>query len=443
MPRSQGINSQIINIAWPAIVSNITTPLLGLVDTAIAGHLGSAVYLGAIALGSTIFSLIYWLFGFLRMGTTGIAAQAFGAHDFNSLALVLKRSFGLAWGISVLLIILSPFICGPLLSFLDADDACQPLAAIYFRILIWGSPAVMMTYVLNGWMVGMQNTRLPMQIAIFTNVLNICISAVLVFIFRLKIEVIAIGTLTSQWCAVLIYLLAVRKTFRSLRHDGSKQTFFSFRKLFGINADIFFRTLCMVGVTAWFTRAGSSQGVEVLSANSILMQLFLFFSYFSDGFAYAGEAVVGKYAGKRIWKMVKSVVQHLLYWGAGLAIAFSLLYFLCGEYILLILTDRHDVVDVAKEYLPWAVAVPLSGIVAFIYDGVYIGLTRTKWMLVSVASATLLYFLCFFIFARIISTNHALWLSFVIYLVSRGIILHLAFSRQSRQISGPHGAIAK
>ena len=418
------INRRILAIAWPAIVSNITAPLLGLVDTAIAGHLGSAAALGAIALGSTVFNLLYWLFGFLRMSTAGITAQAYGAGDRHAQALSLRRALAMALAFGVVIIAISPWLSDGALRFLDADDSVGPSAALYIEILVWGAPAMLATYSLSGWLVGMQNTRLPMAIAIMTNVVNISASAVFVFVLGMNIEGIALGTLTAQWTSALTCLVCVWRKYRPLPCPPG-QLFKGAGRLMSINADIFLRTLCMGGVTAWFTRAGASQGVEVLAANALLMQLFLLFSYFSDGFTNAGEARAGKSFGAGDNAMTRAVVRALLKWGAAIAVVFAAAYFLCGEWILGVLTDRAEVVATAGEYLPWAAAVPLCGITAFIYDGVFAGITNTRAMLWSVALGMAAFFATYFTL-RAAMGNHALWMAFLVYLAVRGARLHRA-----------------
>lgn len=429
MSRTQSLNKQIFALAWPAIVSNITTPLLGLVDTAIAGHLGSAVVLAAIALGSTMFNLIYWLLGFLRMTTTGLTAQAFGAEDLREQNIVFYRAVILAVVIGLLLLIFGTWLGDAILVFLDADDAAQPLAEKYFNILIWGALPVMVMFVCNGWLIGMQNTRLPMVIAILNNIVNIAASAVLVFVFDLGIRGIAFGTLISQWLAAIICLVSIFHSYPCIAVSKSvyksiwEKSLSGFAKMMRLNSDIFLRTLCMVAVTAWFTRAGSTQGVDILAANALLMQFFMLFSYFSDGYASAGEALAGRYSGKNNCLVFKNLIYKLMLWGGVTAIIFTIVYFLCGEMILGILTDRKDVVSVAREYLPWAASVPLAGFAAFVYDGVAVGVTATRKMLLSVFAGMIIYFVTYFVLKSWMG-NHALWLSFIIYLLMRGIILH-------------------
>lgn len=425
MPRSQSLNAQILAIAWPAIVSNITTPLLGLVDTAIAGHLGNSVDLAAIAIGTTAFNLIYWLFGFLRMTTAGLTSQAFGANNISSENIVLWRSVAIALLVGVSIVALSPWIGPAVLRVLDTDDATRSEALVYFRIVVMGAPAVLISYSLNGWLIGMQNTRIPMFVAIATNVVNIALSTVFVFVLNLKINGIAFGTMLSQWVALGICALWLHRSYKP-KLIALKRIFSSMRHFMSLNLDIFLRTLCMIFVTAWFTRAGASQGVSVLAANAVLMQFFLLFSYFSDGFAYAGEALAGKFYGMGNPAMLRRCVNSLLKWGAAIAVIFTAVYFFGGEALLAILTDRRDVVDTAREYLVWMLTIPICGIGAFIYDGVFIGLTRTRSMMTSVVLGMALFFAIYLLLQPLMG-NHALWLAFAAWLSLRGAVLHFLF----------------
>ena len=403
---------------------------MGLVDVAIVGHIGAAAYIGAIAVGSTMFNMLYWLFGFLRMGTAGLTSQSCGAGDFHASSAHLRRALFISCCIALLLIVFS----GPLgyvaLDFLDADDATAPLARRYFSIAILGAPAVLGTYVMNGWLLGMQNTRTPMFVAIATNIVNIAVSATLVFVFKFKIEGVAIGTTFAQWFG---FLCAIRLVWH--RYHPEHVCFKDIiqrrklARLFKLNFDIFLRTLCLVAVTAWFTRAGAEQGVGILAANAVLMQMFMFFSYFTDGFAFAGEALAGKHFGAGQHDMLLAVVRRLLVWGAWLALGFTVLYFVGGELIVKMLTDDHAVINTAREFLPWAVGIPLCGTLAFLYDGVFVGLTLTRRMLVSLLAGMVVFFALYFILRSSIG-NHALWLAFLGYLLVRGLALHFLFKRR-------------
>ncbi|MDE6288550.1 MAG: MATE family efflux transporter [Muribaculaceae bacterium] len=431
----KAVDKSILAIALPAIVSNITVPVLGLVDVAIVGHFDDAAFIGAIAVGATMFNMLYWLFGFLRMGTAGLTAQAYGAQNRHSGDATLARALLIAAFGAALLIILAGPLGTVLINFLDADDAVTPPARRYFLICIWGAPAVLGTYVLNGWFLGMHNTRLPMIIAIITDVVNIIVSISLVFGAGMRLEGVAAGTVTAQWIGFITGLTVLLRRYRpglaSLHIILDSK---AIKRLFSINVDIFLRTLCLVAVTMWFTRAGASQGVIILAANALLMQLFMFFSYFSDGFGYAGEALAGAAYGARDHSRLVEVTRALLRWGAGISIAFSLIYFIAGDTVLTLLTDDIPVINAAREYLPWAVGIPLCGVMAFIYDGIYIGLTLTRRMLMSIVLSAVIFFGLYAALFPVMG-NHGLWLAFIVYLLVRGIYLALMLHRDSGRLS--------
>ncbi len=425
------INRKILAIALPAIASNITTPLLGMIDTAIVGHIGSAAYIGAIAVGSSMFSMLYWLFGFLRMGSSGLTAQSLGKGDHTACNALLYRALAVGLGVGLLMILFSGPLGRTALDFLDADPATRSLAARYFSLVIYGAPAVMCTFALSGWLLGMQNSRTIMWMAMITNVVNITVSFTLVFGVGMRIEGVAIGTVCAQWIGVIYGLTAAMRIYRpgqpawhEVLHIGHMLRFFK------INTDIFLRTVCLVAVTVWFTRSGARQHVEILAANTLLMQLFLFFSYFMDGFAYAGEALSGKYLGMRSYDMLHRTVKALMVWSAMLSVFFAMLYLGCGRLIISLLTDNSHVLSVAMEFLPWIVAVPLVGVLAFVFDGIFIGMTNTRSMLISMLVATALFFgLYILLFPHL--SNHGLWLAFIAYLLVRGIVLGVIYRRHS------------
>lgn len=425
-------NRQILAIAVPAIISNITTPVLGLVDVAIVGHIGAAAYIGAIAVGSTMFNMLYWLFGFLRMATAGLTSQACGAADRHAESAILYRSLLLAVAIALLLVVFSHSLGYAALGFIDADDSTAALARRYFAILIYGAPATLGLYALNGWMLGMQDSRSPMWVAILTDIVNIVLSVVFVFVFGMRIEGIALGTLLAQWTGFITAMIVVWRKYRPVRVSMSEIVATSpLLKLFRINFDIFLRTLCLVAVTVWFTRSGASQGVDILAANALLMQLFMFFSYFSDGFAFAGEALAGRYFGAGMRKELHEMIQALLRWGGWIAVVFTTVYFFGGPLILGLLTDDSEVLDTAAHYRLWIACVPVCGILAFIYDGVSVGLTLTRQMLISVAAGMVVFFALYYAMSPVIG-NHGLWLAFIAYLAVRGVSLAVMVSRARR-----------
>ena len=397
-------NKRILQIAVPSIISNITVPLLGLVDVTIVGHLGSAAYIGAIAVGGMLFNIIYWIFGFLRMGTSGMTSQAFGQRNLEEVTKLLLRSVGVGLFIALCLMTLQYPIQKAAFAFIQTSDEVERLATLYFRICIWGAPAMLGLYGFAGWFIGMQNSRFPMYIAITQNIVNILASLCFVFLFGMKVEGVALGTLIAQYAGFLMAL--------------QKQAMYRF---FQVNRDIFLRTLCLVAVTMFFTSAGAAQGEVVLAVNTLLMQLFTLFSYIMDGFAYAGEALAGRYIGAGNRMELHRTVRQLFGWGVGLSAGFTLLYGIGGQSFLELLTNESSVIQEADTYFYWVLAIPLAGFSAFLWDGIFIGATATRQMLFSMFIASASFFLTYYIFQGVMG-NHALWMAFIIYLSLRGLV---------------------
>ena len=441
---------QILHIAVPSIVSNITVPLLGMVDVAIVGHMGNAAYMGAVAVGSIIFNLIYWLFGFLRMGTSGLTAQAYGRQDWTEATQVLRRSVLWGLGIALLLILLQMPLRWLMFWIIGPTTDVSPLAVQYFRIVIWGSPAMLSLYSLTGWFIGMQNTRIPMFISIMQNVVNILASLLLVYGFGMKIEGVATGTVIAQYAglfmAIIFCLTATlfpKESKISVSTDvlhvdngnsspSGKETDGKSTSFFAINRDIFLRTLCLVAVNLFFTAAGARQGAVILSVNTVILQLYLLFSYFMDGFAYAGEALGGRFYGAHDSKAFNETLHHLFIWAIAVTAVFTTIYVFGGMWIVRLLTDEQPVIGFARNFIYWAWIIPAAGATAFIWDGVFIGLTATRGMLVSSAVSAFLFFSVFTLgdkwwtsssdYRHPALLNHVLWLAQVIYLAMRGII---------------------
>jgi MATE family multidrug resistance protein len=429
---------QILKIALPAIVTNITIPLLGLVDTAIVGHMGSAAYIGAIAVGSMIFNLVYWLFGFLRMGTSGMTAQARGRRDMAEAAGILARSMKVAAIVAVLMLLLQWPLYRFMLWLIAPTDDVVPWVDVYFRIVVWGAPAMLSLYSLSGWYIGMQNTRIPMVVSILQNVVNIVASLLFVYGLGMQVEGVALGTVVAQYAGFLVALAFLWRYYRkvlagrivagswgrfcvipfSLKIGSSEP---SPRSVIHVNRDIFLRTLCLVAVNLYFTSAGARQGAAILAVNTLLMQLYLLFSYVMDGFAYAGEALGGRYWGARDWVAYKDVVRRLFGWGAMMTTLFTCIYIIGGMSFLRLLTDEVQVVEASQAYVWWAYLVPVAGVAAFIWDGLFIGTTQTRGMLVSSAIAALVFFVTATITIGIMG-NHGLWLAMILYLLIRGLI---------------------
>ena len=425
------INKRILQIAVPSIISNITVPLLGLIDVTIVGHLGAAAYIGAIAVGGILFNIIYWIFGFLRMGTSGMTSQAYGKHDLDEVARLLLRSVGVGLLIAIILVTLQYPIRKLAFTFIQTTEEVERLATLYFRICIWGAPAMLGLYGFAGWFIGMQNSRFPMYIAITQNIVNIAASLCFVYLFHMKVAGVAWGTLTAQYAGFLMALLLWRRYYGGLKkhvawHEVLKKE--AMLRFFQVNRDIFLRTLCLVIVTLFFTSAGAAQGEIVLAVNTLLMQLFTLFSYIMDGFAYSGEALVGKYVGANNQPALYRTVRQLFIWGVGLSTGFTLLYFFGGKSFLGLLTNEISVIREAENYFYWVLAIPLTGFAAFLWDGIFIGATATRQMFYSMLVASGSFFLVYYSLHEWMG-NHALWLAFIVYLSLRGI-MQAALSRK-------------
>lgn len=425
------INKRILQIAVPSIISNITVPLLGLIDVTIVGHLGAAAYIGAIAVGGMLFNIIYWIFGFLRMGTSGMTSQAYGKHDLDEVARLLLRSVGVGLLIAIILVTLQYPIRKLAFTFIQTTEEVERLATLYFRICIWGAPAMLGLYGFAGWFIGMQNSRFPMYIAITQNIVNIAASLCFVYLFHMKVAGVAWGTLTAQYAGFLMALLLWRRYYGGLKkhvawHEVLKKE--AMLRFFQVNRDIFLRTLCLVIVTLFFTSAGAAQGEIVLAVNTLLMQLFTLFSYIMDGFAYSGEALVGKYVGANNQPALYRTVRQLFIWGVGLSTGFTLLYFFGGKSFLGLLTNEISVIREAENYFYWVLAIPLTGFAAFLWDGIFIGATATRQMFYSMLIASGSFFLVYYSLHEWMG-NHALWLAFIVYLSLRGI-MQAALSRK-------------
>lgn len=428
------MNRRILQLAIPSIVSNITVPLLGLVDVTIVGHLGSAAYIGAIAVGGLLFNILYWNFGFLRMGTSGLTSQAYGRKDADAEVKVLVQAVSVGLISAAAILILQYPVERLAFYLLDTSPEVEQYAVTYFRVCIWGAPAVLAMYGFKGWFIGMQNSRFPMFIAITQNIVNIVASLIFVFVFGMKVQGVAMGTLIAQYggfgMAVFLWFAFYRKrlNIRVCWHEVMDKV--AMRRFFQVNGDIFFRTLCLVAVTTFFTSTGARQGDIVLAVNTLLMQLFTLFSYIMDGFAYAGEALAGRYIGARNKIALSRTIRLLFGWGIGLSLSFTLLYGVGGKGFLSLLTNDPAVIQEAGTYFYWVLAVPLAGFAAFLWDGILIGATATRLMLYSMLVASGTFFLIYYLFSGMMG-NHALWMAFLVYLLLRGSMQWVLWNRHN------------
>lgn len=435
---SSAIHRDILKISIPAILNNITVPLLGVCDTAIAGHLGSAAFLGAVSVGAMMLNVIYWLLGFLRMGTSGLTAQAYGASDSRGALIVLFRSLTIAIAISSLVILLRHPVLDFLSSMMSADYEVDRLASSYFLICVLAMPAQLSVMSLNGWFVGLQNTLYPMIVAISINIINIILSITLVFAVGMGFTGIAYGTLIANWIGVFLSIIFAIRIYNRLPAKGNWNLISLMKnevlkgsglaKYFNVNSDLFLRSACVMAVTFTVTAIGARIGELTLAVNAVMMQFFTLFSYFMDGFAFSGEALCGRFKGAADIVSLKSTVKALLKWGSAMALIFFLSYLCLLSPITSLLTDNADVVKGVLKYRFWIYILPPLTVAAFICDGIFIGVTLTRRMLVSTLLASLVFYAILALPSiiagkAILPSNSLLWTAFEVYLLCRGIFL--------------------
>ena len=408
--------------------------MLGIVDMALMGHMESDAYIGAIALGSLIFNFIYWGLGFLRMGTSGFTAQAWGRNDHPETILVFARAFFIALVMSLLLLGLQKPI--EILSFavLKGETRVEELAMTYFRIRVWAAPAALGQFALLGFFLGMQNARLPMFVLVLTNVINVICNYLFVMKFGMGSDGVAYGTVIAQYSGLIIALYFFRRHFSHLFPYWSFRATTKWKQLkvfLMVNKDIFIRTMCLVVVFSIFTaRSASSdlmsEGQEtILAVNSILMQFFMFFSFLIDGFAHASEALTGKFIGAKDRASLSKTIKLLFIWGTAISLFFTLIYLLGGTLIFKALTNNPEVIANARPYFFWVVMVPMASYAAFLWDGIYIGATAGKQMRNAMLISTLLIFFPAYFLASKFMGNHGLWFAFILFMIARGITMQV------------------
>lgn len=418
------MNRSILKLAIPNIISNITIPLLGLVDMILMGHLSSPIYIGAIALGGTIFSVLYSFFSFLRAGTTGFTAQAYGAKDTSEESYSLYRSMTIAVLAFLLILCIQKPIAKLSLNLLDGSDDLKNLAITYFFVRIWAAPANMLLYCFNGWFIGMQNTKIPMAIAIIINVLNIAFSIFFVLVMKQDVVGVALGTVIAQYCGLLTAFIFIFTKYKKHLIRIDVHILLNINKLkrfFKVNTDLMIRSILLVFTIAFFTNQSAKLGDNILSVNMILLQFFYIFSYFTDGFAYAGEALVGKFIGARDSENLRSVVMHLFKWGALISVPFAILYALFPTTFVKMISDNPVIISEIQPYYIYMVLIPIITFAAFLWDGIYIGATASKAIRNTMIISSVMIFLPMWHFLTPLWNNHGLWIAFLGFMIARGV----------------------
>lgn len=431
------MNKKILKLAIPNIISNLTIPLLGLVDLAIVGHLDSKIYIGAIALGSMIFNLIYWSFGFLRMGASGLTAQAYGARNFEEVTAILARGILVALAAAFVILTLQIPIEKIAFFLINGSDEVESLAISYFYIRVWAAPATIAIYALSGWFIGMQNTKTPMIIAISVNLLNVGLNILFVYGLNLKSDGVAWGTLLAQYLGLFVAIILLWKYYGKLFKHLKKQIIFSsleIKRFFIVNRDIFIRTISLLAVFTFFTSQSASTDDNILAANSILLQFLFIFSFLTDGFAYAAEALIGKYYGALQFNQLKQVIKKIFIWGGIISGVFTIIYYFGNEQLVKLLTNQTEVIATVKEYTFWIILIPFVSVASFIWDGIFIGLTASKQMRNSMLISVFIIFFPLWFLLNSSYENHALWLAFTLFLLARGVIQTIMYKGISKKL---------
>lgn len=419
------VNREIFRLTVPNVISNITVPLLGMADVAIAGRIGGDVTIGALAIGTTIFNFIYWNCAFLRMGTSGLTAQSFGANDRAECNALLVRALAVAMVLSAVLLLLQKPLAVGALYIMGGSETVSNMAYEYVMTRIWAVPAAISVFALQGWFIGMQDSKTPMWVAIFANVVNIAFSLLFTFVYGMGVVGIALGTVVSQYMSLILALVIFRVKYYSGESPIEIRASLRMREMlrfFQVNRDVFLRTFCVVIAYTLFTKMSAYYGDVVLATNSLLMQLFTLFSYMVDGVAYAAEAISGRCVGERNYEKLRRASKAFMIWGASVAALYVGVYLVAWEEILMLFSPSAEVMACAGEYIGWIIAVPLVCFVPFMIDGIMLGATRTAPLRNTVAISLAIQIILLLVL-KDIAGNIAVWVSFLAFLFMRGVLL--------------------
>jgi len=421
-------------LAAPMILSNVTVPLLGLVDTAVMGHLDDARYLAAVAVGATIFSFLFMGLNFLRMGTTGLAAQARGAGDGDRTRAVLAQALLIALSVAGLLLAIQRPV-GQLAMWLIAPETpvIEP-AWTYYSVRIWAAPAVLANFALVGWFIGMQNTRAPLYLMLVTNLVNIGLSLLLVVGLGYRTGGVAAASVVAEFTGLGFGVWLVRRELAILGGRLERRQVLDparLRQVFSVNGNLFVRTLSLMFVFGFITAQGARQGTAILAANAILLQFQYFMAYALDGFAHAAEALVGRALGERNRRGFREAVRLSLIWSAAVALVFAVAYLAGGRGIVGLLTGQAALRELTFQFLPWMIASPLISFWSFLFDGVFVGATWAREMRNTMVLSVLGAFLPVFYLGQAAGLgNHGLWFAFLVFMAARALTMGYVYRRK-------------
>ncbi|QPI63487.1 MATE family efflux transporter [Vreelandella venusta] len=431
---------RIWTLAWPIILSNITVPLLGLVDTAVVGHLPDSRYLAAVTLGATLFSFLYWGFGFLRMGTTGLVAQAIGREAHSDVRNLLGQSLIMAAVIGALLIIFGSPLISLGLWLLDGSEAATPLAREYAEIRLWSAPAVLANYAILGWFLGQQNARVTLMILVLTNSVNIVLDLWFVVGLGMTSGGVALASVIADYSALTFGGYLVLRQLVHLEGGFQRQRLLvvsAYSALVNVNANLFVRTLGLLFAMAFFTAQGARQGDTVLAANAVLLQFIMLTSYALDGFAHAAESLVGRAYGRRDWREFAATVRATAQFSFWTATVATVTFALAGNYLVAMLTGLAEVRATAASYLPWMIVMPLIAVWSYLFDGVFIGTTAVREMRNSIFIGLAVYLPTWWLSQGL--GNHGLWLALTLFMLTRSVVLIAYYYRYRQRYWRPQG----
>ncbi len=424
MHTSENVNKQIVNLTIPNIISNFSIPLLGAVDTALMGRLESEHYLGAVGIGGIIFSFIYWGFGFLRMATTGLTAQAFGENDAPECGRLLLRATYLGITSSLFLFIFQWHLIDLSFLLIDTSPEVEHLARVYFHIRIYAAPATLCLHAFHGVFLGLQNARYPMLLTIVVNLVNIILNVAFVKLFGMKVAGVALATAIAQYIGLLLAILLFFGRYRSLLTTWNIREILAFSKLkrfLSISGDIFIRTLCLVSCHAYFMVKSAVLSDTFLAINTILLQYINLMSYAIDGFAFAAESMIGKYKGAQDMPNLKRTTRQIFLWAFLFGVVITLSLVVLGKQMLYLFTNQMRLIEGAKPYLIWIIIAPVVNVAAYIWDGIFLGATASRGLRNSVILSTVLYLCAIYLLTPF--GNHGLWGALTLLLVVRGVSL--------------------
>lgn len=440
----RSINAQILRLAIPSILANITIPLVGVVDTAIVGHIANATFIGGIAIGTMLFDLLYWNFGFLRVGTSGMTAQAFGRGDRVECARLLSQSISIALIGSVLIWVLQYFFVNVALMLVPCSNEVADFAREYFFIRVWAAPATLSLMAFKGWFIGMQDTISPMLTDIVVNLVNMGVSYVLAVYTPLQALGVAYGTLIAQFTGLIVAVLILLMKYRSIWQGLSLWRLAvdtqRMRRLLSLNGSLFVRSLCFMIVYVGFTSLASKYGDVELAISTIMMKLFMLFSYFVDGFAYAGEALVGKEIGKHDESQshhqvnplqLSTVIRLLFVWSLGVGIIFTLIFYVWSDEFYRAMTSDCIVLEGLTKYTGWLIAMPIVSTLAFMWDGVYAGATAGKQIRNAMVYAALGFVVMYLATNQFVGVQ-SIYIAYFAHLLARVVYLTYAWPRIAR-----------